>query len=103
MGRVLSRLCAVVVFAAILTFSSLSDAVDGVANGSLLVKVIPRGAEVLINDQVVGNAPILIKNIRPGRVRVQARLPGYRSWGKSIMVLELEKNVVTLILAKSLR
>ncbi len=73
------------------------------ARGSLLVKVIPRGAEVLINDNVVGTAPVLVKNLRPGRVRVQARLPGYRSWGKDVMVLELEKNAVTLILARSLR
>ncbi|MBF0381830.1 MAG: PEGA domain-containing protein [Magnetococcales bacterium] len=80
-----------------------SDTLEQAQNGSLLVKVIPRGAEVIIKDRVVGNAPVLVTNIRPGRVWVEARLPGYRSWGKNVMVLETEKNVVTLILARSLR
>ncbi|MBF0445698.1 MAG: SUMF1/EgtB/PvdO family nonheme iron enzyme [Magnetococcales bacterium] len=70
---------------------------------SLLVKVIPRGAEVLIDDQVVGVAPILVEKVRPGVVQVRARLSGYRSWGKRITIQPWEKNVVTLILARSLR
>ena len=81
----------------------MSDTLEKAENGSLLIKVIPRGAEVMIKDRVVGEAPVLIKNIRPGRVWVQARLPCYRLWGKNVMVLETEQNVVTLILARSLR
>ncbi|MBF0194812.1 MAG: PEGA domain-containing protein [Magnetococcales bacterium] len=81
----------------------MSETKEKARDGSLLVKVIPRGAEVMIKDRVVGKAPVLINNIRPGRVWVQARLPGYRMWGKNVMVLETEKNVVTLILARSLR
>jgi hypothetical protein len=57
----------------------------------------------LINGQVVGSAPILIENIRPGRVQIQAHLTGYRQWGKNIVVQPQETSVVTLILAKSLR
>jgi hypothetical protein len=98
-----SRYCLTAVFLFCLGCYSSLNAAESVPNGSLLVKVIPRGAEVLINDQVVGMAPVIINNIRPGRVRVQARLPGYRPWGKSLTVLDTEKNVVTLILARSVR
>jgi hypothetical protein len=100
---IISRFCLVL----FLTFGyispGVSDTLEKAQNGSLLVKVIPRGAEVMIKDRVVGKAPVLINNIRAGRVWVQARLPGYRLWGKNVMVLETEKNVVTLILARSLR
>jgi hypothetical protein len=92
----------IVVIVVALSFSAASGVAEA-ANGSLLIKVVPRGAEVLINNNIVGKAPVLVDNLRPGRVRVQARLPGYRSWGKNVMVLEMEKNVVTLILSRSLR
>ncbi|MBF0453964.1 MAG: PEGA domain-containing protein [Magnetococcales bacterium] len=92
------------VLSVVLSFSAFParGAVGNISGGgSLLVKVVPRGAEVLVDDQVVGVAPIQIDKIRPGRVQVRARLPGYRSWGKSVVIHEKETTAVTLILSRS--
>ncbi|MBF0447304.1 MAG: PEGA domain-containing protein [Magnetococcales bacterium] len=80
-----------------------SLAADDGASGSLSIKVIPRGAEVLINNEVVGHAPLMLENLRPGPVQIRARFPGYRSWGKSVTIVAHEKNQVSLILSRALR
>ncbi|MBF0357314.1 MAG: PEGA domain-containing protein [Magnetococcales bacterium] len=97
------RFFVVAVFMFGLLSSGLSFAMGEATNGSLLVKVIPRGAEVVINDRVVGKAPLLLTKVPKGKVWVQARLNGYRTWGKSVDISESEKNTVTLILARSLK
>ncbi|MBF0448103.1 MAG: PEGA domain-containing protein [Magnetococcales bacterium] len=93
-----------VVFLVLLQITpACSLAADESASGSLSIRVIPRGAEVLINNQVVGHAPLLLEGLRPGLVQVRARFPGYRSWGKSVTIVANEKNRVSLILSRALR
>ncbi|MBF0416172.1 MAG: PEGA domain-containing protein [Magnetococcales bacterium] len=66
---------------------------------TLLIKVIPRGAEVLVNGTFMGKAPFLIKNPPPGQINIHARSMGFRSLTRNFDVLANQNNVAVLILA----
>lgn len=68
--------------------------------GSLKVKTIPRGAEIIINGRHVGKSPLLLDPFKTGTARVKARLPGYRPWDNSIRVRLGERSEMVLILAR---
>ncbi|MBF0423419.1 MAG: PEGA domain-containing protein [Magnetococcales bacterium] len=69
---------------------------------TLLVKVIPRGAEVMVNGTYMGNAPFLIKKPQPGTVHIHARSVGYRSLTRNFDIVANQNNVAVLILASRL-
>ncbi|MBF0133125.1 MAG: PEGA domain-containing protein [Magnetococcales bacterium] len=66
---------------------------------TLLVKVIPRGAEVLVNGVPMGIAPFLIKKPPLGQVSLRARHMGYRSLTRNFEIVANQNNVATLIMA----
>ena len=68
--------------------------------GSLWVKTVPRGAEILINGRNVGKSPIILEGVGTGTVRVKARYESYRPWGRSVKVEPDSRSKVVLILAK---
>ncbi|MBF0148010.1 MAG: PEGA domain-containing protein [Magnetococcales bacterium] len=72
---------------------------DQTPQTTLLIKVIPRGAEVLVNEIVMGNAPFLIKKPPTGPIDLRARHMGYRSLGRRFNVIANKNNVAILILA----
>lgn len=72
---------------------------DQTPETTLLVKVIPRGAEVLVNGTPMGNAPFLIKKPPLGQISLHARHMGYRSLTRNFDVVANQNNVITLIMA----
>ncbi|MEO5378733.1 MAG: PEGA domain-containing protein [Magnetococcus sp. DMHC-6] len=73
------------------------------ASGALIIKTIPRGAEILLNDRPIGIAPILVQGVPPGTIQIKAHHPGYRPWSKTVQVIPGEETKVTLVLAQPLQ
>ena len=46
----------------------------------------PPGASVFINDQLMGQTPIEMKNLGPQRAVIEMRLAGYRTWKEDILL-----------------
>jgi hypothetical protein len=45
----------------------------------------PPGADILIDDKVVGNTPSTLP-VAPGRHLIQLRIGGYNSWTRTMVV-----------------
>lgn len=56
-----------------------------VQNGVLQINSNPQGAQVLVNDRVVGNTPLNL-TVQPGRYEIELRLGGYQSFRTSVVV-----------------
>ena len=54
--------------------------------GSILVETRPRGAEVWIDQELMGESPILISNVSAGIHEVEFRHDGYRNWVTTVRV-----------------
>ena len=76
------------------------EAVIAEQTGSLLVKTIPRGAEILLNGRSMGTAPLLLQGVPTGTTRLKAHHSGYRPWGKVVRIKPGERHEVILILAR---
>lgn len=63
--------------------------------GKLLLRSVPAGAEVFINDLLVGRTPMLMV-IAPGKYRVEMRGPREESGHSSIGVLPKETQTVLI-------
>lgn len=48
------------------------------ANGSVKVTSAPSGAKVLVNGRELGQTPLVIEEVKPGAVKYELRLAGYR-------------------------
>ncbi|HIJ84202.1 MAG: hypothetical protein HW380_2819 [Magnetococcales bacterium] len=89
-------------FMAILVMMFMAPAMaqdDKTTETTLLVKVIPRGAEVLVNGVPMGKAPFLIKKPPLGQISLRARHMGYRSLTRNFEVIANKNNVTVFILA----
>jgi len=54
--------------------------------GSVFVDTRPRGAEVWLDQRLVGETPILIPNVSVGVHEVEFRHDGYRDWVTTVQV-----------------
>ncbi|MCS7057627.1 MAG: PEGA domain-containing protein [Meiothermus sp.] len=55
------------------------------ATGTLSVSSTPAGAQVLVEGRPVGSTPLNLA-LRPGRVEVELRLPGYQNFRTTVQV-----------------
>ena len=54
--------------------------------GSVFVDTRPRGVEVWLDEQLVGETPMLISNVSAGAHEVKFRYSGYRDWATTVQV-----------------
>jgi serine/threonine-protein kinase len=54
--------------------------------GSLQVASRPSGAQVFVDDYLIGTTPLLLPNIATGSKRLRIELSGYQSWTTSIQI-----------------
>jgi hypothetical protein len=54
--------------------------------GSLHVTSHPSGAQVFIDDDLIGTAPLLLSNVAAGSRRVRVELSGYKPWTTSVQI-----------------
>lgn len=70
--------------------ASLARVIDtGIASlgvGSIFVDTRPRGVEVWLDSQMVGESPMLIPNVATGVHEVEFKHAGYRDWATIIQV-----------------
>jgi len=67
----------------------------GVGAGKLLLRSVPSGAEIFINDLVVGRTPLLMV-IAPGKYRIDMRGPRQESGHSIIGVMAKETQTVVI-------
>jgi PEGA domain-containing protein len=67
--------------------------------GKLLLRSVPTGAEVFINDLLVGRTPMLMV-IAPGKYKVEMRGPRQESGHSSVGVLPKETQTVLINLSQ---
>ena len=54
--------------------------------GSLQVTSQPSGAQVFVDDYLIGTAPLLISNVAAGSRRLRVELSGYKIWTTSVQI-----------------
>ena len=54
--------------------------------GSIFVDTRPRGVEVWLDQQLIGESPMSIPNVSTGAHEVEFRHAGYRNWTTSVQV-----------------
>jgi hypothetical protein len=54
--------------------------------GSLQVASRPSGAQVFVDDSLIGTTPFLLSNVETGSKRLRIELSGYKSWEKSVQI-----------------
>jgi formylglycine-generating enzyme required for sulfatase activity/serine/threonine protein kinase len=62
------------------------------AFGVVTLRSDPDGAEVLLNGKEMGRTPLVLENVTPGPLKIEVRLPGYRT-GLVDMKLEARENL----------
>ncbi len=63
--------------------------------GSVFVDTRPRGVEVWLDQQLVGESPMLISNVAMGAHQVEFKHAGYRDWATTVQVGSSEQARVT--------
>jgi hypothetical protein len=56
------------------------------STGSLQVVSRPSGAQVFVDDTLIGTTPFVVSDIAPGSRRVRIELSGYKVWTKSVQI-----------------
>jgi len=56
------------------------------STGSLQVTSRPSGAQVFVDDNLIGTTPFLLSNVEAGSRRVRIELPGYKVWTTSVQL-----------------
>jgi hypothetical protein len=54
--------------------------------GSLQVTSHPSGAQVFVDDSLIGTAPLLLSNVEAGSRRLRVELSGYQIWTRSVQI-----------------
>jgi hypothetical protein len=54
--------------------------------GSLQIASRPSGAQVFVDDNLVGTTPLLVTNVASGSRRLRLELSGYQTWTTSVQV-----------------
>ncbi|MCL0070592.1 protein kinase [Dehalococcoidia bacterium] len=65
--------------------------------GSLLITSEPPGAEVYLDDDFRGRAPLIIEELEPGSYELEVTLEGYEDWEKRVVV---KAGKITSVLAE---
>ena len=58
-----------------------------VKTGALIVKTLPRGAKIFLNDKLYGSTPDTIRFLIPGEYKVLLKKAGYKPWEKTLSIL----------------
>ena len=66
--------------------------------GSLQVASHPAGAQVFVDDNLIGTTPLLIPNVAAGSRRLRIDLSGYKAWTKSVQIEPSERSRVSVSL-----
>jgi eukaryotic-like serine/threonine-protein kinase len=56
------------------------------ATGSLQVASRPTGAQVFVDDNLIGTTPLLLSDVAAGSRRLRIELTGYQSWTRSVQI-----------------
>jgi serine/threonine protein kinase len=56
------------------------------SNGSLQVASRPSGAQVFVDDSLIGTTPLLLSNVAAGSKSLRIELSGYKIWTKSVRI-----------------
>jgi hypothetical protein len=59
--------------------------------GSLQVASRPSGAQVFVDDNLIGTTPLLLSNVAPGSRRLRIELPGYSIWTTAVQIEPSER------------
>jgi hypothetical protein len=54
--------------------------------GSLQVASRPSGAQVFVDDSLIGTTPLLLSNVGAGLKRLRIELSGYKTWATSVQI-----------------
>jgi PEGA domain. len=69
--------------------------------GSLAVRSEPRGALVLVDGQVVGVTPILLKGVRAGSRVIRIESEGYERWSSAARVVANRETAIVATLQRN--
>jgi len=83
------------------TSGTSAAAADAAGTGSLDVSSEPAGAIVALDGRVVGQTPLVIRNVPQGTHVVGIEAPGLNRWAASVDVTASERTRVTASLAAS--
>jgi hypothetical protein len=83
--------------------SALLDGLSGrhILFGSLSVETDPTGTTVLVNGREAGNAPLHVRGLPVGEVRIGARAPGYEDTEAFVSITDGESTEARLSLTRS--
>jgi hypothetical protein len=70
-------------------------AVDGEAVGALDVESRPIGAQVFLDDTLVGTTPFASARVPAGKHSIRLEYTGYRQWESSVSIMRNERNRIT--------
>jgi hypothetical protein len=56
------------------------------STGSLQVASRPSGAQVFVDDNLIGTTPLVLSNVAAGSRRLRIELSGYKNWTTSVHV-----------------
>jgi serine/threonine protein kinase len=59
--------------------------------GSLHVASRPSGAQVFVDDTLIGTTPLLLSNVAPGSRRLRIEMSGYRIWTSAVQIAPSER------------
>lgn len=68
--------------------------------GALVIESEPAGATAFVNQQSVGETPIVLKGLRVGSYVVRVESDGYRRWSKAVTVSTIHETRVTATLQR---
>jgi hypothetical protein len=66
--------------------------------GSLQVASRPSGAQVFVDDELIGTTPLLLSDIAAGRKSLRVEMSGYTIWTRSIQIEPSARSRVTATL-----
>jgi hypothetical protein len=56
------------------------------STGSLQVASRPSGAQVFVDDNLIGTTPLLLSNVAAGPRSLRIELSGYKIWMRSVLI-----------------
>lgn len=68
--------------------------------GTISFQSTPSGAEVYVENNLIGNTPLSNLKFQAGSYNITVKLPGYKSWVRQIMVMNNGQQSITAALEK---
>ncbi|MGR3294050.1 MAG: PEGA domain-containing protein [Candidatus Scalindua sp.] len=66
--------------------------------GSLNIKSEPENAMIIVDGNEVGNTPIVIADLNPGKHLIEVMMEGYSNWSENVEVRVGKENHITAVL-----